>query len=319
MIVVFWLMALLFVVFTLRDRARARAAVEAGLAEVQRRQWRPPATPDPFVDVSPYDLARLNRGWNHVIDTAVVTLIRNGVLRISREGQISAVAGHTPPTDPMEQAVLRALARSPHQQRSAAELRDEATINSAMTDQYQRLIDNGMVTPGSMLTPTRYSLRRLLDLSITAIVAPWLLLAVAVLLPPASWMLAAAAMVVSTVAGSVGIRSYLEGKRAVEQAGFYGGWSGGTTSSDRVVPLVQHAIRQRAGEIGRMPAARRALLPAGIVVALCGLAALGDPAIQTALHPPKPAEEDAVESASASGGGGCGGCGGGCGGCGCGG
>ncbi|MBE1487053.1 TIGR04222 domain-containing membrane protein [Plantactinospora soyae] len=316
MIVVFWLMALLFVAVMLRDRARAWAAVEAGLAEVQQRQWRPPAAPDPFVDVNPYDLARLNLGAHHAVDTAIVTLMRHGVLRISREGEVSAVADQKAPADPLEQEVLRALAEHPHRQRPAAELRSEVGISPAMADTWQRLLDSGMVTPGSVLTPARNSLRTLRDLSITAIVVPWLLLAVAALLPPANWGLAAAAMVVSTVAGTVGVQSYLEGKRAIERAGFHGGWSRGTTPNDWIAPLADHALRQRSGEIGRMSAARRALLPVGVVVALCGLAALGDPAIVTALHPPLPVPDDADGS---SGGGGCGGCGGGCGGCGCGG
>ena len=316
MIVVFWLMGLLFVVLMLRDRARARAAVKAGLAEVEQRQWRPPETPDPFVDVSPYDLARLKLGTDHAVDTAIVTLMRSGVLRISREGQVSAVAGQEAPADPLEQAVLRALARNPDRQRSATELRAEVVISPAMADNYQRLIDSGMRIPGSVLTPARNSLGRLRDLSITAIVVPWLLLALAALLPPANWWLAAAAMLVSIVAGTVGVQSYLEGKQAIERAGFYGGWSRSTTPSDRTAPLADHAVRKRSGEIGRLPAAHRALLPVGVVVALCGLAALNDPTITTALHPPPPVTDDADGGA---GGGGCGGCGGGCGGCGCGG
>ncbi|MBF9130407.1 TIGR04222 domain-containing membrane protein [Plantactinospora sp. S1510] len=319
MIVVFWLTGLLFVVLVLRDRARARAAVEAGLAEVQRRQWRPPGTPDPFADVGPYDLARLQLGTGHAVDTAIVTLIRRDVLRISREGQVSAITGQRAPTDPLEQAVLRALGRHPDRQRPAAELRAEVTVSPAMADSYQRLIDSGMVTPGSTLTPAHESLCRLRDLSITAIAVPWLLLAVAALLPPANWTLAAVAMVASTAAGTVGVQSYLEGRRAVERAGFRPGWSRGTVPADRVAPLAQHALRQRSGEIGRMPAASRALLPVGVVVALCGLYALDDPAIMAALHPPMPKDDGDENSDGTGGGGGCGGCGGGCGGCGCGG
>ncbi|MFY1675270.1 TIGR04222 domain-containing membrane protein [Plantactinospora sp. WMMB334] len=304
------LVAIIPVGLVLRARHRAREALDGWLPQVRQRQWRPAFTGDPLAELGPYEMAYLTGGSGHAVDTALVTLHRKRSVRISREGEVSAVTGEPRPPKPLEQAIMDRLTTGPQPVRSAADLRAALRHGSEMLDIHRRLERLGMLTSDDAVKPTSTRLAELLAASIGAVVLPWLLVLAAAFLPVDAWPALGAALL-GTAVGGLGIRAYLEGRRAVDTLGEHGGWHGEKHPSHRIAPALRDALLRRSDEISRGPGQRRALVPVALAVALGGLVMLDDPTLETALRPPAP------EGGGTAGG--CGGCGGGCGGCGCGG
>ncbi|MDW5326295.1 TIGR04222 domain-containing membrane protein [Plantactinospora sp. KLBMP9567] len=310
MTLLLWTAAVVFAGLVLLTRARVKTAVQHWLPEVRKRQWRPASTADPLADLGTYELAYLMGDAGHAIDAALVTLHHGGAVRISREGEVSAVTGVPVPTDPLERAVLDTLATDPHRPRSAPELRAALRFTPVLTSIHRRLEDLGMLTPDEAVEPTRARLVELLTASVGATVVPWLLLVAAAVFFPVDWLAALGAALLGTAAGGLGIREHVLGRRAIDTIGGHGGWHGDRFLVHRVAPEAASALLRKSDAARRGPAKRRALVPVGLAVALGGLAVLADPTLQTALRPPEP------ESESGGAGTGYGGCGGGCGGCG---
>jgi uncharacterized protein (TIGR04222 family) len=291
--------------------ALTRAAVTGTgwLPETGTTRWTREGAARTLADLGPYELAYLRGGAGHAVDTAFAVLHSAGVVRVSRAGQLSVVEGAAAPVDPVERTVYDALVGEPHGG-PARELRKRAAGASAVTGLRRRLVSRMLLVPRETLTPAYTQLAVHLGISVAAVVVPVLMFLLAG--PPATGGAGVVVgLAVSAVTAAVGIRSFQSGLRAVAAIGVPRSWNDRTLPGDRLPPVVDGELHRWAGELRRTrtPAAAASV---GVAVGLCGLVALGDPAVAEAL-----AE---AENETGSGGGCGGGCGGGgCGGCGCGG
>ncbi|GAA1677369.1 TIGR04222 domain-containing membrane protein [Nonomuraea maheshkhaliensis] len=96
--------------------------------------------------LSHYELAYLAGGPRRAINTALAVLATPGAVRVSRGSQVTPVHGVRPSPEPMEQAVLDALAAGPGGCR-AGELRRELERHPALTALAGGLEARGLIVP----------------------------------------------------------------------------------------------------------------------------------------------------------------------------
>nr|MDT0656636.1 TIGR04222 domain-containing membrane protein [Micromonospora sp. DSM 115978] len=290
--------------------ALTRAAITGAgwLPETGAARWTRGGAARALTDLGPYELAYLRGGAGHTVDTAFAVLHSTGTVRVSRAGRLSLVDGAVAPDGPVERTVYDALAGEPTGM-AAHELRKRTVTSSAVTGLRQRLVSRMLLVPRETLTPAYAHLAAHLAISIAAVVVPLLMFLLAGP-PPTGGGAVAVALAVSAVTATVGIRGFQAGLRAVAGLGVPRTWNERRLPGDRLPPVVDGELHRWAGTLRRgrtrTPAATASI---GVAVGLCGLVALGDPAVAEAL-----AES---EDEAGTGLGGCGGCGGG--GCGCGG
>ncbi|GAA3028936.1 TIGR04222 domain-containing membrane protein [Streptosporangium longisporum] len=160
---------------------------------------------------TPYELAYLSGGPRRVINTAIGLLARAGVIRVSRGGLVSLVAGATPSPDPVEYALMEAL----HQRGGSvplSDLRRAVSDGKALEGLRYRLLGLGLLVPESALDHARSLLNRLLIATVAAAVftAGCLLAG-----PRGLGILVLLVGVLSTV---VGLSTYSRQKRALRDA-----------------------------------------------------------------------------------------------------
>ncbi|MFI7147736.1 TIGR04222 domain-containing membrane protein [Nonomuraea sp. NPDC050022] len=119
-----------------------------------------------------YEIAYLAGGPRRVANTAIALLAKSGGLRVSRGGNLHAVAGARA-SHPVEEAVLAAVAAG-SKGVSAPVIRREIGGGVAMDEIRHHLTGLGLLVPGETLVPVQTLLRRLRLLS-------WLALAGAAL------------------------------------------------------------------------------------------------------------------------------------------
>ncbi|MEU0480688.1 TIGR04222 domain-containing membrane protein [Streptosporangium sp. NPDC006013] len=302
-------LAIVSTAFTLgREHRRVRSAVT-------RHHGGPP---------TPYELAYLSGGPRRVVNTALGMLAKAGVIRVSRGGQVSLVAGASPSSDPIEHAVTAALAQcggvAP-----VGELRHAVAGGQAVNGLHYRLLGLGLLVPENALDHARGLLNRLLVTSIVALV-----LTVGILVTGARGRLGTAALLVGLIAALFGFSVYARHKRLLRD----------------VLSRAGHDVLASARRIhvrGARPVTPGLAFAVGIPVALYGLGELDEPGLVEELQRQSVSGSGSGCAVGACGGGGggdfgsgswgdsgggssdgggCGGgsgCGGGCGGGGCGG
>ncbi|TDC91557.1 TIGR04222 domain-containing membrane protein [Nonomuraea deserti] len=104
--------------------------------------------------LGPYELAYLSGGPRRALNTALAVLASAGAVRVSRGSRVTAVYGASPSPEPLEQAVLDALASRPggHQ---AGELRRELETRPALTELAAGLERKGLIVPESAFATAR--------------------------------------------------------------------------------------------------------------------------------------------------------------------
>ncbi|GGS66109.1 hypothetical protein GCM10010156_26370 [Planobispora rosea] len=236
--------------------------------------------------LSPYELAYLAGGPLRTINTALGMLARGGGIRVARGGQLSLIAGAPPSPDPIEQAVLDALAA-----RSgtcpAGELRRTVADSAAMNGLRYRLLSMGLLVPDGALAGAQNRLSRLLTVSVLAV-----LFTVGTLVIGLSSGLAVVAMLGGALSALIGLLSYRRQKRALRDALSKAGHD--VLNSARLVHV--RGARPVTGDLA---------FAVGAPVALYGLGELGDPALSAELE----RRDQATSSVGGSCGGGSGGSG----------
>ncbi|MEV0614994.1 TIGR04222 domain-containing membrane protein [Nonomuraea sp. NPDC050404] len=105
--------------------------------------------------LSHYELAHLSGGPRRAINTALAVLATAGAIRVSRTSEVTLVQGARPSPEPIEQAVLDALAARPGGCR-AGELRRELETHPAFIRLAATLEQRGLIVPeGAYVTAWR--------------------------------------------------------------------------------------------------------------------------------------------------------------------
>jgi uncharacterized protein (TIGR04222 family) len=149
------------------------AAVLVGKTKstAQREHWRvrSAAGTGRAGDLGHYQLAYLAGGPRRVVNTALALLASTGAIRISRAGLVTRVSGAGPSGEPVEQAVLDAVARRPGGC-AAAELRHEVGASDSLDQLRYQLMGRGLIVPDEAFVPVRRLTGRLRAASVVAIV-----------------------------------------------------------------------------------------------------------------------------------------------------
>ncbi|WP_165977986.1 TIGR04222 domain-containing membrane protein [Nonomuraea diastatica] len=104
--------------------------------------------------LGPYELAYLSGGPRRTLNTALAVLATAGAVRVSRGSRVTAVYGASPSPEPLEQAVLDALASRPGGYQ-AGELRRELETHPALTELAVGLERKGLIVPESAFATAR--------------------------------------------------------------------------------------------------------------------------------------------------------------------
>ncbi|MEU6999550.1 TIGR04222 domain-containing membrane protein [Nonomuraea sp. NPDC046570] len=237
-----------------REHRRVRAVVAAG------RQ-------DSF---TPYELAYLSGGPRRVVNTALALMARQGMVRVSRGGNIHAVSDVRSAQDPVERVVLEAVSAHPGGV-SAATLRHEVGNGPVMDGLRFHLTGLGLLLPDGSMTTVRTRVNILLLLvcaSVTLLVAVIVALLADVVAWDAGTSLAA---LVLGVASMIGVVGHIEGRKALRNTLT----SAGSDELSRLRRVhVPGATRSAAPEMA---------FAIGFPVALYGLSELDDPQLMSEL------------------------------------
>jgi len=214
---------------------------------------------------SPYELAYLSGGSRRVINTALGLLARTGVIRVSRGGQVSLVAGAGPSSDAIEHAVTEAL-RLRGGSVPVGELRHAVADGQAIEGLRYRLLGLGLLVPEGALDHARTLLSRLLAFSAVGVV-----LAVGILVIGIEGRLAGVAPLVGLIAGLGGLLAYAVQRRALRD----------------VLSRAGHDVLASARSTyarGARPVVPDLTFAVGVPVALYGLGELNEPGLEEGLQ-----------------------------------
>jgi uncharacterized protein (TIGR04222 family) len=252
-------------------------------------------------DLGHYELAYLAGGPRRVINTAIALLVGRELIRVSRGGQVNAVAGTVPSTEGVEQAVLD-LAATPGG-RPASEIRHEVAGDPSMTDIKLHLIARGLLLPDGAFSGPREIHSRLSGL----VAAAASVMVVSVVVPAAGklpWSpLAVGAVLVSGLSAVYGLRIHRRYTRMLPSL---------LTSSGREALQSAQIRNARVSSPSESPPIMSdGVAYAGVAsaVALYGLGALGDPTVAEEIEREK--QTGAYTGSAGSGGCAPGSCGGG--------
>ncbi|GAA3094782.1 TIGR04222 domain-containing membrane protein [Streptosporangium carneum] len=239
--------------------------------------------------LGPYELAYLSGGPLRAVNTAIGVLARVGAVRVSRGGQIGLVTGALSRSEAIEQAVLDTL-RGRGGSCPATELRRTVAEGVAMDGLRYRLLGMGLLVPESALGEAHRLLRRLLTLTVVAVVFEVFTVLFLAVSDTADFFFVASAPL-GTLASLVGLFAYLKMRRTLR--GIV------TEAGSRAL-----ASARRVHVRGVRSATPDLALAVAFPVALYGLGELGDPVLEEELNR---ANSHAATSGSGCASGSCGG------------
>lgn len=213
---------------------------------------------------TPYELAYLSGGPRRVVNTALALMARQGMVRVSRGGNVHAVSDVRSAQDPVERAVLEAVSARPGGV-SAATLRHEVGNGPVMDGLRFHLTGLGLLLPDGSMTTVRTRVNILL-LLVCVSVALLGAVIVALLADVVAWDAGTSlAALVLGVASMIGVVGHIEGRKALRNTLTSAG-------SDELSRL--RRVHTRGATRSTAPEMAFAI---GFPVALYGLGELGDP------------------------------------------